>query len=124
MEEFTYQEENIPNDFNKENKKYSKKKEKEKIIWFNPPFCTLASEIVGKYFLKWRDKHFKNNNILHKIFNRKTLKISYSSTKNIFQIINNPNKEILKEFHDRTNNNNNNNNNNNYSKQNEYNCKT
>ena len=25
-EEFTYQEENIPNDINKENKKYSKKK--------------------------------------------------------------------------------------------------
>ena len=63
-----------------------------------------------------------HNNILHKIFNRKTLKISYSSTKNIFQIIINHNKEIIKEFHDRTNNNNNNNNNN--SKQNECNCKT
>ena len=63
------------------------------------------------------DKHFKHNNILHKIFSRKTLKISYSCTKNIFQIINNHNKEIIKEFHDRTNNNNN-------SKQNECNCKT
>ena len=31
-EEFTYQEENIPNDINKENNKYSKKKiEKEKL---------------------------------------------------------------------------------------------
>ena len=39
--------------------------------------------------------------------------------KNIFQIINNHNKEIIKEFQDRTNNNNNNN-----SKQNECNCKT
>ena len=29
-EEFTYQEENIPNDINKENKKYSKKKKKKK----------------------------------------------------------------------------------------------
>ena len=54
-----------------------------------------------------------------KIFNRKTLKISYSCTKNIFQIINNHNKEIIKEFHDRTNYNNNDN-----SKQNECNCKT
>ena len=70
--------------------------------------------------MKLIDKHFKHNNILHKIFNRKTLKISYSSSKNIFQIINNHNKEIIKEFHDRTNNNNNNNN----SKQNECNCKT
>ena len=71
--------------------------------------------------MKLIDKHFQNNNILHKIFNRKTLKISYSCTKNIFQIINNYNKEIIKGFHDRTNNNNSYNNN---SKQNECNCKT
>ena len=70
-----------------------------------------------------KHKTFKHNDILYKIFNRKTLKISYSCTKNIFQIINNHNKEIIKEFHDWTNNDNNNNNNNNC-KQNEYNCKT
>ena len=49
---------------------------------------------------------------INKIFNRKTLKICYSCTKHIFEIINNHNKEMIKEFHDRTNNNNNNNNNN------------
>ena len=77
-------------------------------------------------FLKIIDEHFKHNDILHKIFNRKRLKISYSCTKNIFQIINNHNKEIIKEFQDWTNNNekNNNNNNNNKTKQNECNCKT
>ena len=69
--------------------------------------------------MKLIDKHFKHNNILHKVFNCKTWKISYSCTKNIFQIINNHNKEIIKEFHDRTNNNNNSN-----SKQNECNFKT
>ncbi len=37
-EEFTYQEENIPNDINKEkNKKYDHKNRKRKIIWLNPP---------------------------------------------------------------------------------------
>ena len=92
--------------------------EKEKSYSLTPLFCRLASINVGKYFLKLIDKLFKHNNILHKIFNRKMLKISYSSTKNIFQIINNHNKEIIKEFQDRTNNNNNNN------KQNECNCKT
>ena len=51
------------------------------------------------------------------MFYRKTLKISYSCTNNIFQIINNHNKEIIKEFQDWTNNKNNN------SKQNECNCK-
>ena len=56
-EELTYQEEIIPNDINKENKKY-----KRKIIWFTPPpFCRLASINVGKYFLKLIDKHFKHN---------------------------------------------------------------
>ena len=116
-EEFTYQEENIPNDINKEkNKKYDHKNRKRKIIWLNPLFCRLASINVGKYFLKLIDKHFKHDNILYKIFNRKTLEISYSCTKNIFQLINNHNKEIIKEFRDRTNNNN--------SKQNECNCKT
>ena len=34
-EEFTYPEENIPHDINKENKKYSQKNRKRKIIWFN-----------------------------------------------------------------------------------------
>ena len=55
-EEFTYQEENIPNDINKEkNKKYGHKNRKRKIIWFNPPFfCRLASINVGKYFFNWQ----------------------------------------------------------------------
>ena len=70
--------------------------------------------------MKLTDKHFKHDNILHKIFNRKTLKISYSCTKNISQIINNHNKEIIKEFQDRVNNNKSINN----SKQKQCNCKT
>ena len=77
-EEFTNQEENIPNDINKEkNKKYDHKNRKRKIIWFNTLFCQLATINVGKYFLKLIDKHFKHDNILYKIFNGKTLKISY-----------------------------------------------
>ena len=74
------------------------------------------------------DKHFNHHNILRKISNRKTLKISCSCAKNTFEIINNHNKEIFRKFHDRTNNNNNNNDNNNgnnnTSKQNECNCET
>ena len=51
-EEFTYQEENIPNHIDKENKKYSKKNRKRKIIWFHPHLCRLVSIDVGKYFFK------------------------------------------------------------------------
>ena len=58
--------------------------EKEKLYGLTPHFCKLASKNVGKYFLKLIDKHFKQDNILHKIFNRKTLKISYSCTKKYF----------------------------------------
>ena len=61
-----------------------KKIQKEKLYGLTPPPGRLASMNIGKYFLKLIDKHFKHNNILHKIFNRKTLKISYSCTKNIF----------------------------------------
>ena len=45
------------------------KNRKRKIIWFNHAFCRLTSINVGKYFLKLIDKHFKHNDILHKIFN-------------------------------------------------------
>ena len=82
------------------------KNRKRKIIWFNRPFCKLANIDVGKYFLRLIDKHFKQDNILHKIFNRKTLKISYSCTKNISQIINSHNNELINKFHNRVNNNN------------------
>ena len=73
--------------------------------------------------MKLVDKHFKHGNKLHKVFNRKTLKISYSCTKNIFQIINSHNKNITKDFQDQINNRNNNNNNNNDMKK-ECNCKS
>ena len=56
--------------------KYDHENRKRKIIWLNPAFCRQASINVGKYFLKLIDKHFKHDNLLHKIFNRKTLEIS------------------------------------------------
>ena len=38
--------------------------------------------------------HFPKNHYLHKIFNRNSVKISYSSTKSVKTIINNYNKSI------------------------------
>ena len=107
-EDFRYLKENITTEFIKENNNYVQKNKnrKRKIIWFNPPFCKLANIDVGKYFLRLIDKHFKQDNILHKIFNRKTLKISYSCTNNISQIINSHNNELINKFHNRVNNNN------------------
>ena len=114
-ENFTYKEK-VPNgnNNNKEiNKENRRKNRKRKIIWFNPPFCRLTNINIEKYFLKLVDKHFQHGNKLQKIFNRKTLKISYSCTKNIFLIINSHNKNITKDFQNQINNRNNKNNNNN-----------
>ena len=107
-EDFRFLKDDITNEINKENNNYDQKNKnrKRKVIWFNPPFCKLVNIDVGKYFLRLIDKHFKQDNILHKIFNRKILKISYSCTKNISQIINSHNNEIINEFHNRVNNNN------------------
>ena len=105
-EDFRYLKQNITTEFTKENNNYVQKNRKRKIIWFNPPFCKLANIDVGKYFLRLIDKHFKQDNILHKIFNMKTLKISYSCTNNISQIINSHNNELINKFHNQVNNNN------------------
>ena len=94
-------------------RKFIEKIEKGKWYGSTPPFCKLVNVNIGKYFLKLVDKHCNQNNILDKIFNRKTLKIRYFCTKNFFKIIHNHNNDIIRKYHDRTNNNDNNNNNNN-----------
>ena len=70
---------------------------KRKIIWFNPPFNKNLETKVGKLFLKLIDKHFPKDNRLHKIFNRNTVKVSYSCTKNMKAVINSHNNIILNE---------------------------
>ena len=50
---------------------------------------------IGKIFLKLVDKHCPKSNRLHKIFNRNTLKVSYSCTENMAQIIEKHNKKVI-----------------------------
>ena len=47
-------------------------------------------------FLQLIDTHFPPTNKLHKIFNRHTVKVSYSCTQNTSQIIKGDNKKVLK----------------------------
>ena len=51
---------------------------KQNITWFNPPNSKNMETNVGKCFLSLIDMHFPKSNPLHKIFNRNTLKLSYS----------------------------------------------
>ena len=69
-----------------------------KIIWFNSPFCKLTNINIGKYFLHLLDKHFNRDNPLRKFFNRNTVKISYSCTRNRHNILNNDNRRLLDEL--------------------------
>ena len=66
-----------------------------KVIWFNLPFRKLTNINIGKYFLNLLDKHFNRDNPLRNIFNRNTVKISYSCTKNIHSTLNNHNRRLL-----------------------------
>ena len=58
-------------------------------------FAQSVPTKIGKYFLNLLDTHFPPHHKFHKIFNRNSVKISYSCTKNIKSIINNHNNKIL-----------------------------
>ena len=57
------------------------------IIWFNPPFSQTVKTNVARLFLRLLDKHFPRSHILRKLFNRNTIKVSYSCMENVAQLI-------------------------------------
>ena len=56
-------------------------------MWFNPPFNANVSTNVAKTFLRLIDKHFTRSYKLNKVFNRNTVKVSYSCTENMAKLI-------------------------------------
>ena len=84
---------------NKDSKEQTRNEEKSKkrtkIIWFNPPFSLSVKANIGKLFFKLLKKHFPKSNPLSKIFNKNTIKISYSCTRNMKSIMSSHNKKIL-----------------------------
>ena len=66
------------------------------IIWFNPLYSQSVITNVAKCFLKLLDHHFPKSNKLHKVFNRNTVKVTYSCTENISSIINSHTKKLMK----------------------------
>ena len=69
--------------------------ESEKEIWFDPPFSRSVKSNIGKILLHQLLKRFPRNHTMHKIFNRNTVKISYSCLRNISSIIFFHNRNIL-----------------------------
>ena len=63
------------------------------IIWFNPPYNECITSNISRDFLNLISKHFPNNSPLAKIFNKNNIKVSYSCTNNMSQIIKNTTKK-------------------------------
>ena len=76
-----------------------KKRWKQKIInsWFNPPYSNNVKSSVGKQFLRLVRRHFPKGHKLNKIFNKNTLKVSYSCMRSMSSILTSHNKKILAE---------------------------
>ena len=80
---------------NTDTEKSKKKSRHHNIRWFNPPYSESVQTNVGQKILKLVDMHFPKGHILHKIFNRNTIKVSYSCMGNMKSLINRHNAKIL-----------------------------
>ena len=76
-------------------KKQRNRTRKRKCIYFNAPFCESVKNNIGKEFLRLVNKHFTKSHPLQKIFNRNTIKVSYSCMANMKSIIQGHNSKIL-----------------------------
>ena len=65
------------------------------ITWYNPPFSKNVATNVGKKFLPIVKESFSPGHPLRKIFNRNTLKVSYSCMPNLERKISAHNKSSL-----------------------------
>ena len=68
------------------NQRQQTKNRSENIVWFNQPFNKAASPNIAKIFLWLINRHFPKSHRLHKIFNRNTVKVSYSCMQNMSKI--------------------------------------
>ena len=65
------------------------------ITWFNPPCSNHVKTNVGRKFLNIVKECFKTDHPLKKIFNKNTLKLSYSCMPNLERKIDTHNKSLL-----------------------------
>ena len=62
----------------------------------DPPYSKNVKTNIRRNFLNLNDKHFPQSNKLHSLFNRNTVKVSYSCMENIQSTIQRHNNGILK----------------------------
>ena len=73
-----------------------KRKRYRQVIWFNPPYSANVKTNIGKRFFGIILKHFPVDSELGKLFNKKTVKLSYSCMPNMMSVISGHNKKILR----------------------------
>ena len=88
----SYQQNNIQNN----DKHQEKKKRKRNMVWDNPPYSINVKTNIGKVFFQLLHKHFPRTHKFYKIFNKNTVKLSYSSMRNMASIIPSQNKAIVR----------------------------
>ena len=74
----------------------TKRNRKRNITWFNPPFSKNVKTNIGKKFFDILSLCFPPENPLSTIFNRNTVKLSFSCMPNISQVISRHNKQALR----------------------------
>ena len=76
--------------------KREKEQAKKRNLVQPPPFSKNVQTNVGHTFLRLISKHFPKNATLHKIFNKNTIKVSYSCMENMASIIKAHSKQITR----------------------------
>ena len=73
-----------------------RRKRSRKIIWYNPPYNANVRTNIGRIFLNMVKKHFPPHHKYRSLFNKNTVKLSYSCMENVENIIKKHNAKILK----------------------------
>ena len=72
------------------------KKRRRSIIWYNPPYSANVRTNVGRIFRDLINTHFHHQHKYHKIFNKNTVKLSYSCMRNVAATIRSHNAALLR----------------------------
>ena len=73
-----------------------KRKRSRQVIWFNPPYSSNIKTNIGKAFFGILKKHFPDDSELSRLFNKKSVKISYSCMPSMQSLISGHNKKMLR----------------------------
>ena len=72
-----------------------RKNRKRHITWYNPPYSKNVETNIGKEFFRLVTLHFPKHHPLHCLFNKNTVKLSYSCMMNMDSIVKAHNKKTL-----------------------------